>query len=348
MPIHRFAKVIVLAPAIGSALIGVVGLLIGVALILGHRSENRLHAAATLHASSAPGNPLTDSHLTNPGVNNAKPSRGTRSPAAELSIQPNGARPSSANRIAEEANLRLVSFAKPIAGTPLGILKEYAGQPANGLVRQQGFRDLVSEVVPYVPFHLGSDIPLPNAIEIFFLASTSPLEIREGRYAMLNGVRGMGGRGRAFLWADTQGEIALAGIFFYPSNGEPSPTLTIFSRKVDQAAPGMSHFPAAFIRDLNRWQEAEGVPPVTTRYFINALGEKTVLVHDEDFCSRPTAMPAPASDVCKQMNADARAIDREATAFLKQTHSASNATAHMIAGPSSLDGAAPAFEASYH
>lgn len=353
MPIHRFAKVIVLAPAIGSALIGVVGLLIGTALILGHRSDNRIHTAASPHLSPAPGNLLTSSRpasgqITNPAVNNANQSNGARYQRTKLSLQPHGAKLNPANLNAEPMNLHSVDNATPFAGTSLELLTQYAGQPANDLVRQQGFRNLLTEVVPYVPFHLGADIPLPDALRIFFSASTSPLEIRDGRYAMLNGVRGMGGRGRAFLWADMQEGIALAGIFFYPSNGEPSPTLTIFSRQVGQAPLGMNRFPAAFVRDLNQWQEAEGVPPVTTRYFINALGEKTVLVHDEDFCSSRTGMPAPASDVCKQMNSDAKAIDTEATAFLKQTHSASNATARMIADPSSLDGTTPAFESSYH
>src|ERR1700690_3690708 len=159
---------------------------------------------------------------------------------------------------------------------------------------------------------------------------------------MLTGVRGSGGRGRAFLWADIQKGIALAGIFFYPSNGEPSPALTIFSRQVDQDPLGMNQFPAAFIQDLGQWEQAEGVPPVTTRYFINASGKKTVLVHDEDYCGRPTGKPAPATDVCTQMNTDARTIDREAAVFLNQTHYASNATMHMIEDTHSLDGhAAP-------
>ena len=251
MPIHRFAKVIVLAPAIGSALIGVVGLLIGTALILGHRSDNRIHTAATLHVSPAPGNLPTSSRpsssqITDSAVNNANQSDGARYQRTKLSLRPHGAILNPANQNAEPMNLHPVDTAIPFAGTSLGLLKEYAGQPANDLVHQQGFRDLLAKVVPYVPFHLGADIPLPDALRIFFSASTSPLEIREGRYAMLTGVRGMGGRGRAFLWADMQEGIALAGIFFYPSNGEPSPTLTMFSRQVNQAPPRDESFSSRF------------------------------------------------------------------------------------------------------
>jgi len=55
VPIHKLAKVVLLAPAIGSALIGIFGLLLGVALVLGHQSENRKHAAATQREIPAAG-----------------------------------------------------------------------------------------------------------------------------------------------------------------------------------------------------------------------------------------------------------------------------------------------------
>ena len=343
MPIHRLAKVVLLAPAIGSALIGIFGLLLGVALVLGHQSENRKHAVATQREIPAAG------EITSLAVKIANQSDGMGNPAAKLSLKPNEATLKPANLSGRPKSSRSVSFAKPVVGARIGLLSEYAGKPANDLVREREFRDLVSKVVPYAPFHLGLDMPLPNAIESMFSVSASPLEIRDGKYAMLTGVRGSGGRGRAFLWADIQKGIALAGIFFYPSNGEPSPALTIFSRQVDQQPLGISQFPAAFVQDLSRWEQAEGVPPVTTRYFINSSGEKTVLVHDEDYCSKRPGMAPPATDVCKQMNTNARTIDKEAATFLNQTHYASNATMHMIADQSSLDGhVAPMTASSYH
>jgi hypothetical protein len=220
----------------------------------------------------------------------------------------------------------------------LAFLSEFAGQPADNLVHEQRLRNLVNEVVPYAPFHLGLDMPLPNAIESMFSVSALPLEIRDGRYAMLTGIRGSNGRGRAFLWIDMREGIALGGIFFYPSNGEPTPSLTIFSRQVDKDSLRMSQLPPAFVEDLSQWEEKEGVPPVTTRYFINASTEKTVLAHDEDYCSERTGVSALPRDVCRQMNTDAGEVDKNAISFLSQTHFASNATMHMIANASDVDG----------
>jgi hypothetical protein len=235
--------------------------------------------------------------------------------------------------------VREAVFKNPIAGAQLGFLSERAGQPANELVRERPLHYLVNEVVPYAPFHLGLDMPLPNAIESMFLTSTLPLEIRDGRYALLTGIRGPNARGRTFLWIDMKEGIGLGGIFFYPSNGEPTPTLTIFSRQVDgDSLRGMTQLPAAFVQDLSRWAAMVGVPPVTTRYFINASSEKTVLAHDEDYCRKPADGSALPLDVCQKMNEDARDLDRKAVSFLSQTHNASNATMHMVANASDVDG----------
>jgi hypothetical protein len=92
----------------------------------------------------------------------------------------------------------------------------------------------------------------------------------------------------------------------------------------------MSQFPSAFVQDLTRWASLEGVPPVTTRYFINASSKKVVLAHDEDFCSRAKTDGGSAETDCKEMNAKAANIDLQAANFLEQTHYASNATIRMI------------------
>lgn len=344
MPIHRLAKVILLAPAIGSVLIGVLGLLIGVGLIVVHRSENRMPATAT-----EPPTPSARNLPVNSGprsedspkraVPNAELANRAQHPITSPTLRSGEMRLKPASRRGKPTYVREAVFKNPIAGAQLGFLSERAGQPANELVRERPLHYLVNEVVPYAPFHLGLDMPLPNAIESMFLTSTLPLEIRNGRYALLTGIRGPNARGRTFLWIDMKEGIGLGGIFFYPSNGEPTPTLTIFSRQVDgDSLRGMTQLPAAFVQDLSRWAAMVGVPPVTTRYFINASSEKTVLAHDEDYCRKPTDGSAPPLDICQKMNEDARDLDRKAVSFLSQTHNASNATMHMVANASDVDG----------
>lgn len=39
-------------------------------------------------------------------------------------------------------------------------------------------------------------------------------------------------RGRGFLWFDLDEGIVLGGFYFTPTNGEPTPTLTVFSRQL--------------------------------------------------------------------------------------------------------------------
>jgi hypothetical protein len=234
------------------------------------------------------------------------------------------------SRAPMSVHFRQVEFQKPIARDQLGFLDDYVGRPANDVVREQKLRELMNEIVPCAPFHLGLDMPLPHAVESMLSNSPVPVDIRDGRYLMVTGMRGSNARGRAFLWIDLQQGISLGGIFFFPSNGEPTPTLTIFSRQVNQQSLKMSQLPGAFVQDLSLWAASVGVPPITTRYFINAASEKTVLAHDEDFCKRANGSAAPSSESCRQMKADAAQIDREASRFLNQTNYASNATMRMI------------------
>jgi hypothetical protein len=327
MPISRYAKVLLLAPTIGSALIGVFGLILGVVLIsrLGHFP----HALAT-HTTLATLGPAA----SEPALEQANSTSGSSAPGKPVVLRTGGTnvnvRSSGAGQSGtERSSPRRVNtlFQKPIPGGQLAFLSDYAGRPANGAVREPDLRSLLNRVVPYAPFHLGLDMPLPHAVESMFLASTLPVEVRAGRYAMVTGVRGQGGRGRAFLWVDMKQGVAFGGIFFYPSNGEPTPTLTIFSSQVNRPSLAMSQLPVAFFQDLSRWAVREGVPPVTTRYFINASSEKILLAHDEDYCSQLDGMTAPPpEEVCRKMNADAARIDTEASLFLNRTNFASNAT----------------------
>jgi hypothetical protein len=323
MPIVRYIKVLLQTPGIGSVLICFLGLLSGAVLlsewgrstngISTHSARNMAQSASTPLAPSGPLSEDIDAH-------EMKSIQAHRHATLLLTASHPAITPPLARPI----------FQQPIASDQLEFLNEYAGRPANDVVRERELRALVNKVVPYAPFHLGLDIPLPNAIESMFSTSLLPVAIREGRYVIVSGQRGPNARGRDFLWIDMQEGIALGGIFFYPSNGEPTPTLTLFSKQVKEGSLEMSQLPSAFVQDLSRWATTAGIPPLTTRYFINASSEKTVLAHEEDFCRAVHDKPAP--DACRQMNAEAADIDQKAAYFLDQTQYASNATMHMIAG----------------
>jgi hypothetical protein len=332
--------VLLLAPAIGSALIGVFGMLLGVALIAHHSHfANRTMASAGLHTASPTFPVISNAAASRPMSLPAYPAAVANVPGQQprrLRISSKPARPAIKQTGAPAAHRQGALFQKAIPTDQLGFLNDYAGRPANDILHEQKLRELVAAVVPYAPFHLGLDMPLPHALESMLQASQVPVEIRDGRYVMVTGIRGQGGRGRGFIWVDTQQGIALGGIFFYPSNGEPTPTLTLFSSQVNQSSLGFSQLPPAFVQDLTRWAVAEGVPPVTTRYFINASSQKTVLAHDEDFCKMTVADTPTDPNSCSKMNADAARVDTEASHFLDRVNYASNATMRTANDPSRI------------
>jgi hypothetical protein len=329
MPIRRFAKVILLAPAIGSAAIGLVGLLIGGVLLLRPGSSHHRTLTPMNHAAaSLPERNTADSVPAQKRTVIAMHARAVAPAVLPAATLP----PHAAARLirAQVYTPRERIFTQPVSRDQLSFLKDDAGQPAADLIRQQGLRTLVDDVVPYVPFHFGLDMPLPHAVEGMLSASRSPMEIRDGRYATMTGIPRTGGKSRAFLWIDMRQGIGLGAIFFYPSNGEPTPTLTVFSRQITRTSIHIAQLPAQFVQDLSQWAASEEVPPLTTRYFINASSGKTVLAHDEDFCRRPEGSSKISKDNCDQMNSDARQLDLKASHFLSETHFASNATMHML------------------
>lgn len=326
MSISRYAKVLLLAPAIGSALIGVFGLLLGVALIASHGHATNRTIASTGRIATTPA-PQSISPAIAPPANMAITTASNQQPRLlRVSTKPaSTAQPVNRNAPSTPRSQDDL-FQRPIPSDQLGFLNDYAGRPANEILHDQKLHELVSAVVPYTAFHLGLDMPLPHALESMLSASQVPIEVRESRYVLVAGIRGHGGRGRAFIWVDMHQGIALGGIFFYPSNGEPTPTLTIFSSQVAQASLALTQLPPAFVQDLAAWAATEGVPPVTTRYFINAASEKTVLTHDEDFCKMSDAGTLTSPDSCTKMNANAARLDAEALHFLDRTNYASNST----------------------
>ncbi len=223
-------------------------------------------------------------------------------------------------------------FQNPIPSDQLAFLSQFAGATSNDLVRDKQFRRLMHSVIPDCMFHYGWDMPLSAALDLVLKGSPLPVRIRDGRYVMASGRSGPYLAGRGFIWIDLQDGIALGGFYFHPTNGEPTPTVNIFSKQVNEESLKMSQLPPAFAEDFTQWSAESRVPPVTTRYFITGSKEKIVLEHDEDYCAPVAGIPAPPQDVCEQMNADAADIDLDAAYYLEQTNHATNATAWMITG----------------
>jgi hypothetical protein len=373
MPIFKYVKVLLLTPGIGSVLICFLGLLLGVVLIAQWgRSGDAAHVGpgqAPARSGSLPVAPLgstpggflaagesksielhhqpailpTTSHRTPaqrtfPAANDDAPGIEAQHLMVNGILRSNAAEQKSRNAPGGPSGPRVdrAIFQKSIVRNQLEFLNDYAGRPAYEVVRERRLHELVNTVVPYTPFHFGLDMPLPNAIEAILAGSPTPVEIREGRYMM---VSTQGGRSaaRGFIWLDLQEGIALGGIFFHPTNGEPTPTLTLFSKQVKQDSVDMGQLPVAFVQDLSQWATVAGIPPITTRYFINASSEKIMLAHGEDFCRHAEGMPALPEEVCKQMNANAADIDIRAAHFLDQTHYASNATMRMTVDRPTVD-----------
>jgi uncharacterized protein YecT (DUF1311 family) len=190
----------------------------------------------------------------------------------------------------------------------------------------------MNNALPGGTFHYGYDMPLSDALDLVLKYSPAPVEIRSGRYAIITGTRGPYLSGRGFLWIDMQEGIALGGFFFHPTNGEPTPAVTIFSRQVKENALALSQLPPEFVANLRHWSADAHIPPITTRYFITGANKRILLEHDEDFCLPVDGNPAPAPSVCDAMNAEAADIDLTAAYYLDQVHNAPNATAWMIVG----------------
>ena len=216
-------------------------------------------------------------------------------------------------------------FYNPIPREQLAFLSGYAGRPGKDALRDKRINPLLKQVIPRTEFHYGRDMPLTEASDTVLDEKPAPVEVREGRYVLIGTYGGQYLEGRGFLWFDLQDGIGLGGVYFHPVNGEPTPTLAIFSRQLSQKTLSMSQLPAEFEHDLQDWAAKAGVPTVTTRYFIPENGKKYVLVHDEDYCYAPPSEPAPTQKTCQQWNAYAADVDLNAAWFMQAEHNAANA-----------------------
>ncbi len=181
----------------------------------------------------------------------------------------------------------------------------------------------MKSVIPDCTFHYGWDMSFLDAMDTVLKASPLPVLIRNDRYVLVAGQSGPWLGGRGFLWFDMQTGTGIGGLSFHPTNGEPTPTLTVFSRQVRKEPLGLSDLPPEFATALHDWSAQAHVPQIVTRYFIGGANKRILLEHDEDFCM-------PQQPACDQMNADAADVDLDAAYYLEQVHYATNATAWMI------------------
>lgn len=223
-------------------------------------------------------------------------------------------------------------FLTALDPAPLAALRSFDGSPSSNLYHDKQFRKLMKEFVPNCMFHYGRDMPLSDALDLALGNSRSPVQVRNNRYVLLSGNGGPYLAGRAFLWIDTVDGLGIGAFYFTPTNGEPTPTVAVFSRQVKEPTLALSQLPPAFAEDLGMWSTRAGIPSITTRYFLNGGNKRILLEHDEDFCSLGDGTFAPPGSGCEQLNAEAADTDETAAYYLEQVHYATNATAWMI-GP---------------
>jgi uncharacterized protein YecT (DUF1311 family) len=253
-------------------------------------------------------------------------------PRPEARTQEPQSQPPSQDQPAPVSKYDKAIFQKPIPAEQTAFLNHFAGMPANEVFRDKQFRKLLHSVLPDSTFHYGWDMSPSDAFERVLTGSQLPVQIRDGRYVVVSSNSGPYLKGRGFVWIDMQDGIALATFYFHPTNGEPTPTVTVFFRQVKEESLKLSQLPPSFADALSQWSAESGVPSLTTRYFIGGANRKILLEHDEDYCAPANAADASAPDDCEQMNADAADIDLTAAYYLDQTHHATNATAWMIVG----------------
>lgn len=233
-------------------------------------------------------------------------------------------------------------FQNPIPAQYLTFLGGYAGAPAGSLYQDKTFHHILHDTLPDCMFHYGRDMPLDGALDLVMPGSDAPVQVRGNRYVLVEGHRGPYLRGMGFVWVDMQDGIVLGGFYFHPTNGEPTPTVAVFSKQVKtkDKAIAMSQLPPEFERDMEQWAQESGIPEVTTRYFLTGTNLRILLEHTEDYCyvvgNDPNA-PLPPPEGCEQANADAADTDMNAAYYLEQVHYATNATAWMMVGQDQVD-----------
>jgi uncharacterized protein YecT (DUF1311 family) len=224
----------------------------------------------------------------------------------------------------------IADFQKLIAPDQLAFLKDYDGRMPKEIMKDKRFRQLEKQILPDARYFYHYDKPLSEARDEVMDNDPLPITVRDGRYVMVASAGGGDQHmlGRGFMWFDMQSGIGLGGIYFHPTNGEPSPTLAIYSKQLTDTVLSMGQLPDAFLDDFWTWANAAQVHYVSPRYFIPSDDRKYVLIHDEDYCAHGDDERRP--DDCEEMNADAADIDMEAAYFMQETGNATDATAYML------------------
>jgi uncharacterized protein YecT (DUF1311 family) len=228
------------------------------------------------------------------------------------------------------------NFQNLIPPDQLAFLNDYANQPVKYLLKDKRFHNLRKQAISSTEYHYGRDMSLSDAMDTVLDGSMQPVLVRDGRFVTVAGSNGPYLGGRGFLWFDMQTGVAMGAFYFHPTNGEPTPTVTVFSRQLTDRELTMGQLPGPFKDDLEQWMADTRIREVTPRYFIPENGKKYVLVHDEDYCLHAPGEPGPDPDECQQMNEDAADDDMNAAYFMQETGNAANATAWML-GPDQID-----------
>ena len=218
-------------------------------------------------------------------------------------------------------------FVNRIPAGQMAFLNDYAEKTTKELRKDKRFKELMKAIVPRTTYHYGRDMSLWDALETMLDGDPLPVDVEDGRYVMVTSRGGPILQGRGFVWFDMKEGIGIGGVYFHPTNGEPTPTLAIVSRQFKTDALGWSQLPPAFQQGVSGWSRSSGVPLVTVTYFIPENGRKYALVHDEDYCA-----PGAADDLCQRRDADAADADMNAAYFMDETGHQANATAWMLNG----------------
>jgi uncharacterized protein YecT (DUF1311 family) len=177
------------------------------------------------------------------------------------------------------------------------------------------FPRLLAAIVPGANYHFHVDMPLVNAFTTIIRGAAQPIGVRDGRYMTLAACVSPNCVGaRAMLWIDIDGGLSIGAIDFNPSNGEPTPTETLFSTQILDPVTDAPQLPATFLTDLAVWSHASRTRAPVARYFINGRGLKTVVPHNEDSCASERAMLPPS--LCAAMNAETADQDMQAAFYL--------------------------------
>ena len=103
----------------------------------------------------------------------------------------------------------------------LTFLNDYAGKTSREIQKDKRFRALMKMAIPRTEYHYGRDMPLSQTVEALLDGDPLPIDIREGRYAMVASHGGPYLSGNGFLWFDIHDGIALGGVYFHPPMASP-------------------------------------------------------------------------------------------------------------------------------